>query len=739
MTNTEPGQQDQNRLNHYQNTYLDLRQRIMAALDAEAVHAIGAQELSSQISKALDTMIDEQDVQVPLTVRAHFTKNLIDEIKGLGPLQPLINDPDISDIMVNGPDCIYIERKGKLERSDITFIDHEQLQTIARRIAADAGRRVDEASPLCDARLPDGSRVNIAIPPIALDGAVISIRKFSTNRIELEKLVQFGSLSEAMGHVLAIAARCRLNILISGGTGSGKTTLLNALSRHIASNERIITIEDAAELQLQQPHVVRLETRPPGIENTGAINQRDLVINALRMRPDRIIIGECRGTEAFEMLQAMNTGHDGSMSTLHANTPRDALARLESLVMMAMPNLPATAIRRNIVSAVDLVIQISRLHDGSRKVMSISEVMGIEGEQITLEEIFFFQQQGCSDEEIHGEFQCTGLLERSILTKKSPLLWCWSTARTGYCWRAIMIWLVFLLAGIVFLFLFLQKPADPLTFLRNPQDQSSDMQRLALDARTLVKLSLIRKLHLFVTRFKEQDSTKFYSLIMLMVISSCAALWLRGLHFPDAPVLVLIPATLTGTCIIAVLVHRHRQRKIFNRTFPDALNILASAISSGESLNHAITYAGKSLKGPVGEEFKLIGQRLSMGQTASDVLARSCVRFPYPEFVYLVVILRANISRGGQLKDIINNLNQQLITRQIMQRKKEAMTSEARMSARIIFCVPFLFLIFMKYMSPDSYYYVMNEPAGLQLLYYMIGSELTGMSIIWLMINRVKE
>lgn len=403
----------------FQSLFLRMRSQIMEALDAEVVAATPAPALAMEVRAAIDTLAEQENSRLPINVRTEFTRRLVDEITGLGPLQSLLDDPTISDIMVNGPDCIYVERNGRLERTDVTFIDNQQLLTIARRIAVDAGRKVDESTPMCDARLANGSRVNITVPPIALDGAVISIRKFSISAVGFKDLISYHSLSSAMARVLAIAAYCRLNILISGGTGSGKTTLLNALSGQISERERIITIEDAAELQLQQPHVVRLETRPSGTENNGAITARDLVINALRMRPDRIIVGECRGPEAFEMLQAMNTGHDGSMSTLHANTPRDALARMESMVMMAVPNLPVSVILRNIASAVDLVVQVSRLSDGSRKIMSICEVMGVEGENITLEELFAFEPEHHQHDELIGSFRCNGLLNHSVLTQKA--------------------------------------------------------------------------------------------------------------------------------------------------------------------------------------------------------------------------------------------------------------------------------------------------------------------------------
>ncbi|MFK0573723.1 CpaF family protein [Endozoicomonas sp.] len=403
-----------------QAVYQTLRTRIFDALDAEAATNLPAETLKEQIRSGVNALVDREPVAIPVLVRTEFVERLMDEIKGFGPLQPLINDPQISDIMVNGPDCVYIECEGKITRTDVNFIDEAQLLGIAKRIAAYAGRRVDESQPLCDARLPDGSRVNIAIPPITLDGSVISIRKFGRKDMTLEQLMEYGTMSKAMVSILSVAASCRLNILISGGTGSGKTTLLNALSYYISEGERVITIEDAAELRLQQPHVVRMETRPPGIENTGAVTQRDLVINSLRMRPDRIIVGECRGPEAFEMLQAMNTGHDGSMSTLHANSPRDALARVESMVMMAAPNLPLESIRRNVAGAVDIIIQISRLHDGSRKVVRISEVMGIESGQVVLEDIFKFEPATNQlSNRVTGQFTTAGLSPRSALKEKA--------------------------------------------------------------------------------------------------------------------------------------------------------------------------------------------------------------------------------------------------------------------------------------------------------------------------------
>ncbi|UJF17516.1 CpaF family protein [Vibrio sp. SS-MA-C1-2] len=400
--------------------YEEFRGKIFEVLDASIVNDMTPAELTKQIENAVHTLSRSYPTPIPSITRIELAKSLVDELIGLGPLEELMKDESIADIMVNSVDDIFVERNGKVQKTDLSFMSEQQLLDIAKRIANNVGRRVDESSPLVDARLADGSRVNIVIPPIALDGVSISIRKFKEQKLGLRELVGFGAMSPAMARVLMIAARCRINIIISGGTGSGKTTLLNALSQYIGEDERILTIEDAAELRIQQPHVVRLETRPAGVEGTGAVTQRDLVINALRMRPERIILGECRGSEAFEMLQAMNTGHDGSMSTLHANTPRDAISRIESMVMMANLSLPLSAIRRTIVSAVTLVVQASRLRDGSRKVTSISEIYGLEGDAVVMEELFKFEQdnnQGA--DKITGRFTTSGISGRSKVTEQA--------------------------------------------------------------------------------------------------------------------------------------------------------------------------------------------------------------------------------------------------------------------------------------------------------------------------------
>lgn len=400
--------------------YSAFRAQIFEALDVEAIQSLERSEIEGQIRNAVDVLALNFDRPITSMMKSSLVKSMLDELFGLGPIQPLVDDKAITDILVNGPNNVFYEKHGKLEKSDITFINEDQVRTIAKQIAARVGRRVDELSPTVDARLEDGSRVNVVIPPIALDGTSISIRKFREQNIGLEELVEFGSMSMDMARLLSIASRCRMNILISGGTGSGKTTLLNSLSQYISEDERIVTIEDAAELRLQQPNLVRLETRAESIEHTGLVTQRDLVINALRMRPDRIILGECRGSEAFEMLQAMNTGHEGSMSTLHANSPRDAISRVESMVMMANLNQPLDAIRRAIVSAIELVVQVSRLRDGSRKITSISEIVGLEGESVVMEEIFRFQYEEVGyGEAVRGRFLTEGLMQRSELVKKA--------------------------------------------------------------------------------------------------------------------------------------------------------------------------------------------------------------------------------------------------------------------------------------------------------------------------------
>ncbi|MGQ9559424.1 MAG: CpaF family protein [Candidatus Oleimicrobiaceae bacterium] len=396
----------------YQELKTRIHRKLIDKLDLSQVGAIPEQQLRVQVRKIVEELLDSESEDLPLAGvnRERLLAEIQHETFGLGPLEPLLADPTVSDILVNGHKQVYVERFGKLERTDTVFKDDDHLLHIIDRIVSQVGRRVDESSPMVDARLPDGSRVNAVIPPLAIDGPALSIRKFGVRKFTMQDLVEIGTLTRDMATLMQGAVRARLNILISGGTGSGKTTFLNVLSSFVPGHERIVTIEDAAELQLHQEHVVRLETRPPNVEGKGAVTQRELLINALRMRPDRIIVGECRGAEAFDMLQAMNTGHDGSMTTLHANSPRDALRRLESMVLMATANLPEKAIREYMASAIDLVVQISRLSDGTRKVLSISEVTGMEGDTITMEDIFVYERTGVApDGTVVGGFKATGV------------------------------------------------------------------------------------------------------------------------------------------------------------------------------------------------------------------------------------------------------------------------------------------------------------------------------------------
>ncbi|MBL6945269.1 MAG: CpaF family protein [Rhodospirillales bacterium] len=383
---------------------------LMERIDVGKASALPRAELADQISEIVGEILVEERMHLNQLEQRDLITSLLNDMLGLGPLEPLLADEKVTDIMVNGPEQVFVERGGKLELSDVHFVDNAHVMNIATRIVTQVGRRIDESSPLVDARLMDGSRVNIIIPPLAIDGPTISIRKFAKQKITLDVMEKQRNMSPAMATVLKIASRCRLNILISGGTGSGKTTLLNAMSRMIDHGERIVTIEDAAELQLQQPHVVRLETRPPNLEGGGEISQRELVKNTLRMRPDRIILGEIRAGEALDMLQAMNTGHDGSMCTIHANRPREALTRLENMVAMAGVKLPNEAVRSQIAGAVNLVVQIARMRDGVRRITHISEVVGMEGEVVTMQDLFTFQYEGeDSDGKLFGAFQPTGM------------------------------------------------------------------------------------------------------------------------------------------------------------------------------------------------------------------------------------------------------------------------------------------------------------------------------------------
>jgi pilus assembly protein CpaF len=391
---------------------------LLERIDASAAAKLPREELQRQIAELIGEIVAEEKLSLTSREQQTLTTTLVDDMVGLGPLEPLLADESVNDIMVNGPHQVYVERKGKLELTEVRFRDNPHVMNVAQRIVTRVGRRVDETCPIADARLPDGSRVNVIAPPLAIDGCSISIRKFSKKTITLDVMTRQGNISENLAKVLKIGAACRLNIIISGGTGSGKTTMLNAMSQLIDPAERVVTIEDAAELQLQQPHVVRLETRPPNLEGTGEITMRDLVKNALRMRPDRIICGEVRGPEALDMLQAMNTGHDGSMCTLHANNPREAMTRMENMIGMASVNLPSKAVRTQIVGAVNLIIQVSRMRDGVRRVTHVTEIIGMEGEVITTQDLFTFEFQGESREgTLIGQYKSSGV--RPHFTKRA--------------------------------------------------------------------------------------------------------------------------------------------------------------------------------------------------------------------------------------------------------------------------------------------------------------------------------
>ena len=383
---------------------------VMSRIDLAAAVSLPRKELVRQLEGLVGELLAEHRHQLNRPEQVDLVYQLVNDMMGLGPLEPLLEDDGITDIMINGPKQIYIERHGKLDLTSITFEDNAHLLNICNRIVSRIGRRVDESSPICDARLLDGSRVNIIIPPLAIDGASVSIRKFGKRQIGFDQMAQQGNLSPAMATLLRIAARCRLNLVVSGGTGSGKTTMLNALSGMIDNGERVVTIEDAAELRMQQPHVVRLETRPSNLEGNGEVSMRDLVKNALRMRPDRIILGEVRGPEAIDLLQAMNTGHDGSMGTLHANRPREALTRLENMVTMGVASLPPKAIRTQIAGSLQLIVQISRMRDGVRRVTHITEVMGMEGDVIITQDLFTYEFKGeTADGRLSGAFKSSGL------------------------------------------------------------------------------------------------------------------------------------------------------------------------------------------------------------------------------------------------------------------------------------------------------------------------------------------
>jgi pilus assembly protein CpaF len=390
-----------------------LHRALINRMDLTKLAALSQEQVHVEVSRLAESVLAQEAMPLSTAERDRLVGEVQHELFGLGPLEPLLGDPTISDILVNSHSTIYVERRGKLEATNVAFKDDEHLMRVIERIVSSVGRRIDESSPMVDARLRDGSRVNAIIPPLSIDGPVLSIRRFGAEPLRMNSLIENKALTRDIADMLQMCVNARLNILISGGTGAGKTTLLNALSAYIPENERIVTIEDSAELQLQQPHVVRLETRPPNIEGRGEVTQRDLVRNALRMRPDRIVIGEVRGGEAIDMLQAMNTGHDGSLTTIHANTPRDALARLETMIQMTGMRLSDRAMRQQVAAAINLVVQVARLSDGTRRLTAISEITGMEGETITMQEIFQFERTGVdSHGQVIGRFRPTGIRPR---------------------------------------------------------------------------------------------------------------------------------------------------------------------------------------------------------------------------------------------------------------------------------------------------------------------------------------
>lgn len=409
-SNATPRSSDQSKQEEFEVIKRRMHQRLVDKIDLSRVGDLKGESFRREIRLVVEHLCDSENTFLNRSERDKIVDEVLDETLGLGPLEFLLKDPSISDILINGPKNIFVERRGQLEKTDVEFRDNGHLMQIIDRIVSKVGRRVDETCPMVDARLEDGSRVNAIIPPLALDGACVSIRRFGSNPVKLEGLLNFKAFTPEMVMLLEGCIKARLNIIISGGTGSGKTTLLNTLSSFIQNDQRVVTIEDAAELQLQQEHVVRLETRPSNIEGTGAITATDLVRNALRMRPERIIIGECRGGETLDMLQAMNTGHDGSMTTVHSNSPRDAIARLETLVMMAGYDLPIKAIRQQVAGAVDVIIQANRLQGGPRRVMNITEVQGMEQDTVVLQDIYRFVQEGVDENgKAHGYFEATGV------------------------------------------------------------------------------------------------------------------------------------------------------------------------------------------------------------------------------------------------------------------------------------------------------------------------------------------
>ncbi len=710
--------------------------------------------MAARVDHLITDIANERKLLINQNEQHSLTSAIVDDMIGLGPIEPLLRDDTVADILINGPNIIYVERHGKLELTTLHFRNDAHVLHLAQRIASSIGRRVDESSPMLDARLKDGSRVNVIIPPLSLKGPCISIRKFSKTAMEFANFIQLGTVSAPLARILEIAARCRLNIIISGGTGSGKTTLLNAMSRMISHGERIITIEDVAELQLQQPHVLQLETRPPNIEGAGQISQRDLVRNALRMRPDRIIVGEVRGPEAFDMMQAMNTGHNGSMSTIHANSARDALGRIENMILAANVSLPMQAIRGQMVSALDMIIQTERMRDGVRRVTEVMEVAGNEGDMISLGTISTYHYLGeNADGSLLGRFESSGGRPRFLPRLDYFGL---ADAFSGRCSRAaeiraiimsiILLTLILLLVGISML-------GGALVMNRTRRRELEGRVNLVANKLQLPKNRLgqadtqvigivgewVR--NVFLAGIQYRWGVRSTPLALLAISGFSAVIsWLvihLLLRFSEW---IAVPVALASSFAIPHFVLRFEQAKAgkkFLDVFPDAVDMIVRMLRAGLPIVAIMRTVGREASAPVNSVFTTIADRIEIGMPFEEALVTASKQVGLQDFRFFAVAVTLQRTTGGNLSTTLEILCGIIRKRREVRMKARAATAEVRISAYFLGAMPFLIVSALLVVAPNYLTPLVKDPRGNAIVAIAFGMLLLAYLTMRSMMNRV--
>ena len=724
-----------------------MHRKLLNRINLEALAEADRSRAESEIRTLLGQLLAEEGTPLNLSERETLFTEVLDDVFGLGPLEPLLRDPSVSDVLVNTYNHVFVERAGVLERVPATFQDDAHLLRIIDRIVSRIGRRVDDSSPMVDARLEDGSRVNAIVPPLAVDGPLLSIRRFPAERLRASDLVNLVAMTPQMLEFLAHCVRARLNCLISGGTGAGKTTLLNALSSFISDRERIVTIEDAAELQLHQEHVARLETRPANVEGKGAIRQRQLVVNALRMRPDRIVVGEVRGEEALDMLQAMNTGHDGSLTTVHANTPRDALARIETMIAMGSTNLPERALRQQLASAIQLVVQQTRMSDGSRKVTSISEITGMEGDIITMQEIFMFEKRGVTQD---GRGRWTIPANRGASKVCGAAQDSRHPAPDGHVRRqrggAVMLVPIVVFVFVTALILIVYAAARRLPGavagerlerrLREVTERDApEVDATILNQKAKGPLPVVDRLFTGqggLARLIEQSGVSISpSAVTLISVAAAFGTGALTLVFSRRPVWALVAAFLASFLPFLWLKYKRSVRlRRFEEQFPEALDLLSRALRAGHAFQTAMSMVADELPAPVGTEFRKSFDQQNFGLPLKETLNELADRVPILDVRFFATAVSIQRETGGNLAEILDNLAHVVRERFKILRQVRVHTAQGRFTGYVLLGLPAFLAVALSIISPDHMSDLFEHRMGQTMLIGALVMQMVG--FIWI-------